>query len=210
MSSSTSDPDVRRLCDDCLHRLRSDVARLPDLYQACEDLLVHRRRGGIERVRGTRATGLSLDEDVLAIRSEMLTVAASWAGLVAEQRPVAKRPDRQLSKLSRFLLTQLDWLSRHPAATDAAEEIGRVARAAEEVVEFNLSRRLELGACDREDCSAVVYATVGTSSSLVACGRGHTWPPHKWMALAHRLRQPGPGRAAAALATPGRRHALSR
>lgn len=186
---AAGDVEEQLVCDGCVNRLRRDLARLPALYRDCEDLLAHHRARGFERVRSTPARGVTLNEGLVTVRADMLTVASSWAGFVAECRKVPAKPDRTVGALSRFLLSHLRWLARQSAAADAVVEIRRVVRAAEDALDPGAGRRLELGVCERAGCAGTIYATVGASSapSRVSCERGHVWRPAEWLLLGRRL-----------------------
>lgn len=185
-----------RICFTCMDELRRAVRRLPELYQNCEEMLVHRRTRGIERIRGGTPGGVALDDTIVAARSEMLAVASSWACLVADERAVAVRPRRTVGELSRFLLANLRWLAGHTAVDEAAAEITRVVRVAQDAVESRPSQRLELGPCEENGCGAALRATIGAASAPtgVCCDNGHRRLPSEWLLLDRRLTR---GRAGA-------------
>jgi hypothetical protein len=171
--------------------LRTNIKRLPELYRDCEEmLLANRRARGFERVRGGTPGGVSLDDAVVAARSEMLTVASSWAGLIVSERPVARRPRRRVTDLSRFLLTHVRWLAGHPAINDAVTEIAQVVATAQEAIEPRPGR-LELGSCEHPGCGGAIYATIngGSAPAGIRCERGHVWRPNEWLLLDRRLAQ---------------------
>jgi hypothetical protein len=175
-----------RLCGDCLDVLRARVARLPDLHRACGELLTGVRRAPVGRVTGRGAGGLSLNGAAVSARADILAVAASWAGLIADERRVAVRPSRQVTDLSRFLLSNLDWLARHPAADDAAAEFARVVAAAKAVLDPENARRVDLGNCDVPGCSGTLRAIFGGRASGVSCDRGHARRASEWLSMARR------------------------
>lgn len=188
-SASADGRHVRgsRACVACVARLRKDIARLPHLYQDCEEMLVKRPQPGQERVRGSRSSGISLDGRVVAVRADIMTVMASWAGFVAEHRPSAQRPEREVTALARFMLVHLDWLSQQPCMPEAVTEFRRLSRAAEEALSHPSGGRA-LGACERPGCTGTVYAHSDTSTPAhVSCDRGHRWPPSEWLRLSTRL-----------------------
>jgi hypothetical protein len=119
----------------------------------------------------------------------MLAIVSGWAGLVAERRPASKRPRRDIAELSGFLLSHLHWLAEEPAVVDAAKEICGIVRTAENAIEPPGATRLELGRCDKPDCDAIVYATMGATSqpTRVGCEHGHLWRPDEWLVLGLRL-----------------------
>lgn len=189
-SRAGSTPETR-LCLPCFDGFRGRVAALPQLYQECEERLVGRRRSGFERIRGGLPQGVSLSEEVVDARAEMLAVVSSWAGLVADERPVPVRPRRDMSELCDFLLAHLDWLAGHPAAGEAATELARITEVAGSVTESRSATRVTLGRCAEPNCSGMVYATVGAASTpgRVSCDFDHLWRPNEWLLLGRRLRQ---------------------
>jgi hypothetical protein len=176
-----------RACAACLAQLGRVVARLPGLYRDCEDLLARRpRHGPAQRVRGPRPGGISLDDAIVAARSDIMLVTASWAGLVADHHPSVTRPERDVQVLSRFLLTHLTWLAGKPCVMEAAAELGQVTRAAEQALDRCTGDRRALGMCDRPGCNGTVYAGGGRAAH-VGCDRGHRWKPSEWLLLSRRL-----------------------
>jgi len=189
------------LCAECLDNLRRNLVRLPELYRECEERLDNRRALGMERISGGMSTGISLNEGIVAARATVLAVAASWAGLVADERATATRPHRDVADLSRFLLAHLDWLAGHAAVGDAVAELGQAVTAAEAEGVHHAGARQELGACSEPGCTGLVYATVGAAAdpSGVGCDQGHRWRPNEWLLLARRLARPRPSTAAGTL-----------
>ncbi len=176
-----------RLCGECLDSLRAHVARLPDLFRECGELLAGRRRVPLGRVTGRGVGGLSLNGAAVSARADILAVAASWAGLVADERQVVVRPARLVPELSLFLLLHLDWLARHPAAGDAAAEFARVVAAAKAVLETDNVRQVDLGHCDVPGCSGTLRAIFGGRASGVSCDRGHARRASEWLSVARRV-----------------------
>jgi hypothetical protein len=131
-----------------------DLAVLPRLYDACEAVLGGRRRHfADDRVRGGLSRGLNLHEGALRARSRMLTVLASWSGLVASERGVSPPRRREVGVLAPFLLSHVDWLTGHPAAGDFA--------------------------CSRPVWATL---RTGDPVS-VRCEAGHDLPAHQWLLL---------------------------
>jgi hypothetical protein len=180
-----------RICLACLERLKGNVARLPELYRDCEDMLAGGRARSIERVRGGTPGGVSLNDAIVAARADMLAVASSWAGLVADERQLRVRPQRTIGELSHFLLTHLSWIAQHSAVNDAVREFFRVVRAAEEAMEPVSATAVELGSCQEPGCDARIYATLNATSipARVSCERGHRWRPNQWLFLGRRLEE---------------------
>jgi hypothetical protein len=162
-----------------------DLAVLPRLYDACEAVLGGRRRHfADDRVRGGLSRGLNLHEGALRARSRMLTVLASWSGLVASERGVSPPRRREVGVLAPFLLSHVDWLTGHPAAGDFAEEIAAVVADARQVSRVDSSVRRDVGRCSRAACSRPVWATLRTGDPVsVRCEAGHDLPAHQWLLL---------------------------
>ncbi|WP_222851160.1 helix-turn-helix domain-containing protein [Phytoactinopolyspora mesophila] len=123
-------------------------------------MLAQRHRPISERVRGgTRGGSPGLNQAALSAREDIMSILASWAGLVVDERELSSRPERSVRSLSEFLLTQLDWLSDHPAAGDLVSEIHEVATAAQRVMEPDASVRLQIGPCHERDCDGTAHVT---------------------------------------------------
>lgn len=172
-------------------RVRRDLAELPGLYCHCESLLVRFPPAFEQKVAG-RATGsLTLDERVTDARRDIVAVLASWSGLVADERRVARPGRREVAQLSAFLAVHVDWLLAHPAGPCFAEELLAVAAAAREISRSDPARGPELSQCVEEGCDEpmmVIQAAHGTSSSVeVRCAAGHAWQARQWLHLARRL-----------------------
>jgi hypothetical protein len=123
----------------------------------------------------------------------MMTVLASWAGLVVEERDVFRSPERDVLVLAEFLGAHLDWLAEHFAAADLAAEIETLVRAAEDTISPDPGVRVELGRCDEAGCGAVVSATLrgrgGIAPQVIRCDGGHVWPPKRWLILKSKFEQ---------------------
>jgi hypothetical protein len=179
------------LCGNCLDRLRAHVARLPDLFRECGELLAGTRKAPVGRVTGRGTGGLALNGAAVAARADIVAVAASWAGLIADERPVATRPSRRIADLSLFLLLHLDWLACHAAAADAVTEFARVVAAAKAVLDPEDVRQVDLGECDVPGCSGTLRVVFGGRSSGVSCDRGHTRQASEWLSVARRVNRDG-------------------
>lgn len=185
--------DGTRICPECFHEAKLSIARLPELYRDCEELLTNPRTFGAEgvRVRGGLPSGVCLNDAVVAARSEILTVAASWARRLAEEQRVPTRPRRTIDDLCRFLLIHLRRLAAQSSIADALAEFRHVIRRAEQAIDPGHGVALPLGPCEKTGCDGMVYATMGARSTptKVSCDHGHLWPPSQWLLLRHRLEQ---------------------
>jgi hypothetical protein len=100
-----------RLCTPCRDELAGHLSGLPALYLS------------IER---DRTPGIPLSPAAATTRSAIRGVLATWAHVVVGGRAVP-RPVRSVTELADFLLRHVDWLGAHPAAAEAAAEIGDLA-----------------------------------------------------------------------------------
>ncbi|MDT0344941.1 hypothetical protein [Streptomyces litchfieldiae] len=178
----------------CRDRLINDLLNLPALYGDCN------RAAGPDVVRVIRktprksATADSINPAAAEIRSAIRTVLASWAGLVADERRL-EPPDRDISALARFLSRHVDWLIRHPAAGDAAEEIRNLTRTARNVAYPHNVRRVPIGYCPDGDCDGELVALIRPRGDLlpseIVCtvSPGHSWPATWWTRLARQIQR---------------------
>jgi hypothetical protein len=190
-------PDHVVSADPAFERLKLDLGELPVLYDECEIMTTHVGCGVRERVSGSRKITPRIDPHALAIRTDIMSVLASWTDLVvAEHAGAVGLPAREIPTIAAFLATRLDWLSGHPAVADFAEEIGRLADSARAYVASRHIIRIELGPCITPECDATVFAILRSGerspASGVRCEAGHVWPPSQWLLLAGRLRRFAP------------------
>lgn len=187
------------LCSDCREGIAVDLAELPRLYDDCESLLITAPKALAEKVSGRVATDLQLNESAVSVRSDILAILASWAGLIAAERGVARPVRRDAEMLAAFVTLHLDWLFAHPAVADFADEVTTLAKLARRTAQPGAGIHLELGQCVRPGCeSALVATTHGEETALtghVRCESGHVWKVHQWLPLASQLKKAGRGRA---------------
>jgi hypothetical protein len=133
---------------------------------------------------------LTLNESAVAIRAEIMTVLASWAGLIlAERADVTARPERDVRELADFVRANTDWLAGHSAGAEAVAEFRDLVRRAERVSGTEQPARVEVGPCDVDGCGQQVYARFGAGTSAeVSCPSGHVRRPDEWLLLAHGAR----------------------
>jgi hypothetical protein len=103
------------LCRFCCARVRDDLGELPKLYEEFESSLTRFPFAFEERVSGGEMKGLCLNEASVDARREIISVLATWSGMVAEERRLAASPRRDVPDLAAFLTRHLDWLLAHPA-----------------------------------------------------------------------------------------------
>jgi len=181
------------LCARCRALLSNHLTILPDLYQRCEGMLVNTKAWGLERVHGGLPGGINLNDAAVVIRTDMVTVLASWAGLVVDERGVPRPQRRDVHALTDFLVQHLEWLADHSAAGEAAAEIATLVRVAEATISPDRAVWMELGPCDRSGCDRVVSVTVrgdgDRTLNMIRCEGGHVWPPRRWLMLKHKIEQ---------------------
>jgi hypothetical protein len=171
--------------------LLKDLLSLPGLYSDCG------RGAGPKTVRVIRKAPRNgtdpMPPAAAEIRTGILAGLASWAALVADGRRVTP-PARDVPALSRFLARHADWLSRHPAGGDLADEVGALARTARAVAHPGDVRRVRIGRCPHGDCGGDVVALMrpagaGPPSEIVCTvSPDHAWPATSWTRLARQLR----------------------
>ncbi|SFW78349.1 hypothetical protein [Amycolatopsis australiensis] len=190
-------------CSGCRNRIAADLAELPRLYDDCESLLIAAPRALTEKVSGRFVKDAQLNDTAVSVRSDMVAILASWAGLVTAERAVTRPARRDVATLASFVAAHLDWLLAHPAAADFVDEVTTLARAARQAAQPGARIHLELGQCVRPGCESALFATThgdgGTSlTGHVRCESGHVWKAHQWLPLADRLaktRRPAAGSA---------------
>lgn len=184
-----------RVCRACHERVYRELAELPELYLRCESALIHFPRAFVPRVAGGAATGLVLDEAVMNARRDIVGLLASWSGLVADERKVGRPRRRDVTELSAFLATHVDWLLAHQAAASFAEELATAAATAREASLGGATLGIEVGPCVEAGCEHVMIArraeraaSPPVESVEVSCAAGHTWRTHQWLQLAHQVK----------------------
>ncbi len=180
-----------RLCSSCRNLLNRRLASLPGLYQACEQALEVRRQHPITIVRGRRSTGICLDDQTVAVRSDMTRVLSSWCEMVVDECGVAGPGSFDVPRLTSFLQAHLDWLVAHTVAADFAEEIAGLATDVSRVLNPVQARTIDLAPCTRDGCDQMVRARISTVNKRavpkVRCDAGHAWQPRQWLDLRPEL-----------------------
>ncbi|WP_205740647.1 helix-turn-helix domain-containing protein [Haloactinopolyspora alba] len=133
------------------------------MYDQCEGVLTRQNPAvSQERLRrGTPEPTRGLDHSALMARQNIVSILASWSGLVVDERKLATRPDRTVTDMAAFLESQLPWLSEHPAARDAATEIHDVAEAAAAEVDPHSTARFTIDRCGQSGCDGTARVTHG-------------------------------------------------
>lgn len=172
--------------------LRARLRRLLDAFRESDHALTPAAPRLRQRVSGgTRSHGIVLDERTLALRTRVVETLGAWARLVVEEAgsPRLPRPRQtEAGALVRFLGGHLDWLARHPAAADFAEELTALLDACDALLGPAPSRGAPVGACPEAGCGGTLRmaarrAASGSGPQPVACESGHSLPPHRWLLL---------------------------
>jgi hypothetical protein len=180
----------------CRDRLVNSLLNLPALYSDCNRGASSKVVRVIRKVPRKSATTDSMNPAAADIRSAIRTVLASWAGLVADERRL-EPPTRDLPALARFLCRHVEWLTRHPAAGDIADEIQDLTRTARSIAYPDSIRRVHIGCCPDGDCDGDLVALISTHRDLlpseIICtiSAGHSWPATSWTKLARQIRGQG-------------------
>ncbi|MEU8027624.1 OvmZ protein [Streptomyces sp. NPDC049099] len=184
---------ISKPVDQLYPSLWKDLRRLTELHELCGHLLTRTPGSLRERVSGTKGIGTTLNEKVLALRSEMEEVLRSWALLVIHERRAPGPNGSDVRSLVGFLSRHADWIQEHPAAVDFAEEITALAKSAKMIAGPVPERRMAIGSCLQPRCSSTLYAilpdsdSAGTATGRVTCESGHALPPRQWLLVADRI-----------------------
>jgi len=194
-----------QLCWPCLQRAKECLTLLPSLYNACEiALCVPLSRSILERISGSRGTGLPLSEAAADARDAIRRVLASWAALVVDGRRITFAPRRAVPDVARFLGTHLDWLAGHPAAADFADEVNDLTAMARRAIEPGSAQGIEPRTCIEPGCGGTLANRVRVDGDVrraeIHCDAGHAWRADEWLLLGHRI-EGAAGAGAAAVST---------
>ena len=192
-----------RLCGGCRTGLEHDLASLPKLHAECGRALAQCSPRMIERVTGSPAGGIELNDDAVQARSAIGRFLVRWSGRVVLERGVARPSARGHAALVTFLAQHVGWLVAHPAAGQLAGELRTLARDAHQASRRDLApRRVELGSCVHPGCNGVMSSSApaaGVHAGMqVTCEAGHSWAPDQWLILARRIERLDPAEPACA------------
>jgi hypothetical protein len=184
------------LCMACRDRLVNNLSNLPALHADCNRDASPKVVRVIRKVPRESATTDPINPAAAEVRTAILTVLASWAGLVVDERRL-EPPARDLPALVRFLCRHVEWLIRHPAAGDMADEIQDLTRTARNRAYPNDIRRVHIGCCPDGDCDGDLVALMRPKDDLlpseIICtiSLDHSWPITWWTKLARQIRSQG-------------------
>jgi hypothetical protein len=166
-----------------------ELAELPRLYAECESLLGRFPFALQPKVNQGKIALPAFSEAALDARSGIMSLLASWSGLVADERGTRKPARREARHLAAFLGRHWAWLAGHPAAPDFAEEVTETAAIARRASTPG-GLHVDLGGCVADNCDAALFATSGAPGAPVAmvrCEAGHAWAAHEWLHVARRV-----------------------
>lgn len=180
-----------RLCRVCHERLRDRLAAAPELFDEAAHALNATVKTS-ERVSGGRKPGIPLNSRAVEARAALRGLLAAWSELVADERRVAP-PPRTVPAMAAFLGLHLDWLARHPAVGDLADELSAVAAELTRLTQTDGSWRVVVARCSHHDCDGDLEAWMQPRDSRLAseikCTRNkeHVWPAQRWGSLRRYL-----------------------
>lgn len=189
-----------RICPVCRDKLASGLLSLAGLYAECGRLL-DASGGGASQLRAKVSgglPGLPFNARAAETRTEILDVLESWSAMVADERRVSP-PRRGVVDLAEFLRRHVDWLTAHPAAAEATEEVARLVRSARQVVDPVRMRRVPIGTCVEKGCGGQLHAVMSLNESSaparISCDvdSRHSWSEHQWYELSRQLAWESPG-----------------
>lgn len=180
--------------------LRAGLTRLAGLYERSTERLTRTRPRPVERTSGRRFAGIALDEQAVAVRDRIRAQLAVW---VAELPRALPRPARDdVTARVGLLVGRADALAARPDAALLAARIDELVTDAEELLDPDARRRIDLGRCPTPGCGARLLASFG-AGARVGCAAGHEWAAHEWLGLRAGLAARAPGVAAARAAATG-------
>lgn len=160
------------LCGRCAGRLERHLAEMPARVTLLRAVFEPGRGGGEGRSRQQWPVPLDLEaHDHL---SHLSAVVGSWTVMVAEEREM-RGPDHPGDPVaaSRWLLSQVEWLTGQPWVDDLADELRDLAMRADGIVRFwPQTHRLD-PPCP--ECSAHELARRDGESRVVCGSCGASW-----------------------------------
>ncbi|BBC30338.1 hypothetical protein SGFS_016320 [Streptomyces graminofaciens] len=149
--------------------------------------------GPLARTSGGSSPGIPFNTAASEVRSEILALLGSWAGMVAEGRRLPP-PPRTVETLAAFLLRHAGWLTACSAAGDASREVERLTRRAAQVSDPADRRLITVGLCPEPGCAGALQASVRPDADEplleVRCRTesAHRWAGHELILLKRRMR----------------------
>lgn len=205
--------DGLRLCTLHTRRIGADARDLAKLHRELELRLVGSDRPG-EKTSGSRSYGLTINEPVIDVRTEIAHVLAAWCRLIAEQRGIhlpwvwdlvhvpeghygpprlVQHTAESVPSLARYVDTHSTWLAASEYAADISTELDDLARRARRYAHPSGTRLIDVCPCPMPQCAGSVRAVMRPTDSLLpselACTESteHTWPSSSWRRLARAV-----------------------
>jgi hypothetical protein len=178
-------PDLH-VCATCRDVVEEALVDLPSLFEVCAYALDKHSDGPHERVSGHRPEGIVLRDSVVALRSDILGVVASWCGLVTGERGVEGPNELALRRMAGFLAVHVQWLCGQPVAPDLVDELSSLVTRVHDVLRPEAGFRVAAGTCLYPGCGRTVHAESHHRSAkpyAVTCENGHVWEPGDWLLL---------------------------
>jgi hypothetical protein len=175
-----------QLCRSCYDKMQTNLAELPRLYAECESVLSRFPFALEQKVHRGGVVSPSFSEAAVEARSDIMSLLASWSGMVADARGMSKPPPRDVRHLAVFLARHLAWLAAHSAGPDFADEVARIAATARRA-SMPSGLRVALGQCVEDGCGGSLFALAGGPEAAVRCEAGHAWRAHEWLRLARKV-----------------------
>ncbi|MFI6153776.1 hypothetical protein ACIBCA_13870 [Kitasatospora sp. NPDC051170] len=175
------------LCRPCRNGVHHRLGRLPQLYRASDGLL-NAQSKQVERVSGGRNIGIPLNSSAVEARANVRGFLAAWSQLVVDERDVSA-PDRTVPAMAEFLLRHRNWIDRHPAVGEFANELFRAFSRMQRLETAVPIRRITVSRCPEDGCpgelEAVLRPQDARAGSLIRCThtKEHTWPTERWSSL---------------------------
>jgi hypothetical protein len=176
--------DGLRLCAVCTRRHGENAVKAAELHGELELMLRPSGSGG--QVTGKPGSASPPRDAVVAMRTEIRAVLASWCRFIAEERGIGL-PDDEVTAMGNYLRLHGEWLAATEYAGEVADELASLASRAWGLAYPSGTRRIEVGPCPHCDgtLTAIVRATDQALPSEVACDadEAHRWSADRWREL---------------------------
>jgi hypothetical protein len=176
--------DGSRLCLVDIRRLGENAVKAGELHGELELMLRPSGTGG--QATGKPGSASPPRDAVVAMRTEIRAVLASWCRLVSEERGIGL-PRDEVTAMGAYIDKHCDWLAATEYAGEAADELASLASRAWGLAYPSGTRTVEVGPCPLCDgtLTAIVRATDQALPSEVVCGGGeaHRWSADRWREL---------------------------
>jgi hypothetical protein len=161
--------DSRHVCVSCASQLERVLAETPSLAEDLETTRLRQSRTGGHNIGGGHSTDRPLpwSEAASFAVATLRSTLVAWAQIVVDERGVSW-PHDTLPDISAFLLRHLDWLTHHPDAAEAVDELSFATRQARAVID-RAPDHWYAGRCEHVDLEAQVEAIVTSTPGPPPC-----------------------------------------